>query len=119
MLQRLDEEKAPDIGLRAWAASCLGDRGWELVIAGSGVLRPDLERLAADLGCASTVDFAGYVADAGALFPPGDVVVAALLSQLAGDRAEPRTIGVALRERQRERYGLDLRLDRLESFYRV
>jgi len=167
MLQRLDEEKAPEIGLRAWAASGLGDRGWELVIAGSGVLRPDLERLAADLGCAPTVTFAGHVADtdgllasasvllapapaepfglsvveamshglavvaaaggahtetvgdAGALFPPGDVVAAAaLLSRLAGDRAERRTMGAALRDRQRERYGLDLHLDRLESFYR-
>jgi hypothetical protein len=27
-------------------------------------------------------------------------------------------MGAALRERQRERYGLDLHLDRLESFYR-
>ena len=28
MLQRLDHEKAPDVGIRAWAASGLGGRGW-------------------------------------------------------------------------------------------
>jgi glycosyltransferase involved in cell wall biosynthesis/GT2 family glycosyltransferase len=167
MLQRLDEEKAPDVGIRAWAASGLGDRGWELVVAGSGVLRPGLERLASELGCASTVNFAGQVADtdgllasssmilapapaepfglsvveamshglpvvaaaggahvetvgdAGALFPPGDVTAAAaLLSRLADDRAERQAMGAALRGRQRERYGLELHLDRLEAFYR-
>ena len=40
MLQRLDQEKAPDIGIRAWAASGLPALGWRLVVAGSGVLVP-------------------------------------------------------------------------------
>ncbi len=76
MLQRLDVEKAPDVGIRAWAASGLGGRGWELVVAGSGVLRPDLERLAAGLGCASTVSFAGQVADTDGLLASSSILLA-------------------------------------------
>ena len=52
MLQRLDQEKAPDVGIRAWAASGpWPTAGWRLVVAGSGRLRADLEELAEQLGC--------------------------------------------------------------------
>jgi GT2 family glycosyltransferase/glycosyltransferase involved in cell wall biosynthesis len=76
MLQRLDEEKSPAVGLGAWAASGLGDRGWRLVVAGSGVLRPDLERLAGTLGCAVSVSFAGLVADTDALLAGASILLA-------------------------------------------
>jgi GT2 family glycosyltransferase/glycosyltransferase involved in cell wall biosynthesis len=166
MLQRLDEEKAADVGLRAWAASGLGGDGWRLVVAGTGILLPDLEHLVDRLGCAGSVAFAGQVADTddllagasvflapapaepfglsvaeamshglpvvaaaggahqetvadvGLLFPPGDADAAAMaLRRLAGDPALRRSVGQALRARQRERYALDLHLDRLESLY--
>ncbi len=39
MLNRLTAEKRPELGIRAWAASGLGEAGWRLVVAGVG--RPD------------------------------------------------------------------------------
>lgn len=166
MLQRLDDEKAPDVGLRAWAASGLGRDGWRLVVAGSGILRPDLERLTVQLDCTDSVEFAGQVADtdgllsgasillapapaepfglsvaeamshglavvaagggahvetvgdAGLLFPPGDAdAAAAALRRLAADPGLRRSVGLALRARQQERFALDLHLDRLETLY--
>jgi len=76
MLQRLDVEKAPEVGLRAFAASGLAGDGWELVVAGAGVLRPDLERLAAALGCGDVVTFAGLVADTDTLLASSTVLLA-------------------------------------------
>ena len=38
MMQRLEAEKAPEIGIRAWAHSGLAARGWHLAIAGTGSL---------------------------------------------------------------------------------
>jgi glycosyltransferase involved in cell wall biosynthesis len=61
MLQRLNAEKSPDVGIRAWAASGLGDRGWRLVIAGDGELRPSLVGLVNELGVADSVEFLGHV----------------------------------------------------------
>jgi glycosyltransferase involved in cell wall biosynthesis len=61
--QRLAEEKATDVALRAWAASGLGQDGWSLVVAGGGPERPALEELAAELGVAASVTFAGWVSD--------------------------------------------------------
>jgi glycosyltransferase involved in cell wall biosynthesis/GT2 family glycosyltransferase len=167
MLQRLDQEKAPDIGIRAWAASELADRGWRLVVAGSGVLRPDLEHLVEQLGCGDSVEFAGQVADTdallaasavllapapaepfglsvveamshglavvasgggahletvgedGLLFRPGDIDAAARsLVRLASEPELLRSVGHALRRRQRERFSLNIHLDRLEALYR-
>ena len=87
MLQRLDDEKAPDVGLRAWAASGLGGDGWRLVVAGSGILRSALERLAARLGCADSVTFAGQVADT-------DGLLAGASALLAPAPAEPFGLSV-------------------------
>ena len=88
MLQRLDVEKAPEVGLAAWAASGLGDRGWHLVVAGSGTLRPALEDLADRLGCADSVTFAGHVADT-------DGLLASASALLAPAPAEPFGLSVA------------------------
>jgi glycosyltransferase involved in cell wall biosynthesis/GT2 family glycosyltransferase len=76
MLQRLDQEKAADIGIRAWAASGLPALGWRLVVAGSGVLGPDLERLADRLACRDSVEFAGQVADTDSLLAGSSVLLA-------------------------------------------
>ncbi len=76
MLQRLDREKAPEVGLRAWAGSGLGSSGWRLVVAGSGALRPELEVLADRLGCTASVRFAGQVADTDALLAGSSILLA-------------------------------------------
>ena len=57
---RLDPTKRPDLVLRALARSRSPAR---LKLAGDGPLRRDLERLAAELGIASRVDFLGFVAE--------------------------------------------------------
>ena len=76
MLQRLEAEKAPDVGLRAWAASGLADRGWRLVVAGDGALRPELERLVDVLGCAPSVTFLGQVSDTDGLLASSSILLA-------------------------------------------
>jgi glycosyltransferase involved in cell wall biosynthesis len=63
MLQRLTDEKAPEVGLQAWASSDLGSRGWRLVVAGTGDLRSRMEEAARTLGITGSVEFAGQVAD--------------------------------------------------------
>lgn len=75
--QRLEPEKRTDLGLRVWAASGLGARGWELHIAGTGSLRPELETMARRLGVGDSVRFLGGRTDvdtllstAGILFAP-------------------------------------------------
>ncbi len=76
MLQRLDTEKAPDVGIRAWQASQLGDRGWRLLVAGDGHLRESLSRLAHSLGVGDSVDFLGHVADTDGLLARSSILVA-------------------------------------------
>ena len=63
MAQRLEREKATDVGLRAWAATRARADGWRLQIAGEGAQRPDLERLVDELGIIDSVDFLGYRTD--------------------------------------------------------
>ncbi len=87
MLQRLDTEKAPEVGIRAWAASGLGTRGWQLVVAGRGALRPSLEDLVANLGVGSSVRFAGQVSDT-------DSLLAGAAALLAPAPAEPFGLSV-------------------------
>ncbi len=76
MLQRLDEEKCPDVGIRAWSASGLGAQGWRLVVAGTGDLRPSLARLAERLGTAESVEFAGQVVETDRLLAGSSVLLA-------------------------------------------
>lgn len=87
MAQRLEAEKDGAVGIRAWASSCLADRGWRLVVAGEGAEAHDLKRLAKDLGAAASVDFVGRA--------PG---IDRLLSQarifLASAKAEPFGLSV-------------------------
>ena len=76
MLQRLDTEKAPEVGLRAWAASGLAGRGWRLVVAGSGALRPGLEAECATFGPPCGVTFAGNVDDTDGLLAGASILLA-------------------------------------------
>lgn len=63
VVQRLEEEKATDVAVRAFAASGLAGLGWRLVVAGDGARRADLGELASRLGIAPTTDFLGHRGD--------------------------------------------------------
>jgi glycosyltransferase involved in cell wall biosynthesis len=76
MLQRLESEKSPDVGIRAWASSGLGGRGWRLAVAGDGELSAPLQRLARDLGVADSVDFLGQVAETDPLLDGSSLLLA-------------------------------------------
>jgi glycosyltransferase involved in cell wall biosynthesis/GT2 family glycosyltransferase len=76
MLQRLDAEKSPDVGIRAWVRSGLAAHGWHLVVAGSGALRTDMEHLVDRLGCRDSVKFVGQVADTDGLLATASVLLA-------------------------------------------
>jgi len=76
MMQRLDDEKAPDVGIRAWDRSGLAEHGWRLVVAGSGVLRTDLEYLVDRLDCRDSIEFVGQVADTDGFLAAASVLLA-------------------------------------------
>jgi glycosyltransferase involved in cell wall biosynthesis len=76
MLQRLEEEKCPDVGLRAWAKSELGQKGWQLVVAGSGSRAAAARRESAKLGASDSVLFLGSVSDTDALLCDASVLIA-------------------------------------------
>lgn len=76
MLGRLEPEKRPDVGLRAWARSGLEGLGWRLTVAGAGSQLPRCLRLVEDLGVRGSVEFAGYVADPGALLASASMLLA-------------------------------------------
>ena len=87
MMQRLDPEKLPDVGVRAWAQSGLAGQGWRLVVAGVGDLRPTLEGLVHELGVEDSVCFAGQVEDT-------DLLLAGAAVLLAPAPAEPFGLSV-------------------------
>ena len=76
MLQRLDDEKATDVGISAWASSELAGEGWHLAVAGVGRAKPQLARLAADLGVTSSVEFLGAVDDTAGLLAGSAIFLA-------------------------------------------
>lgn len=63
LLQRLESEKDTATAVRAWAESRLGERGWQLRIAGQGRERKPLEALAEQLDVRESVRFLGFVDD--------------------------------------------------------
>jgi glycosyltransferase involved in cell wall biosynthesis len=75
-MQRLDPEKAPDVAIRAWAASGLADVGWTLQVAGRGALEPGLRALAAQLDVAGSVSFLGHVVDTDYLLSTAGIFLA-------------------------------------------
>ncbi len=76
VLQRLTEEKRPELGIRIWARSGLGDTGWRLVIAGTGDRLSAVRTLAHELGVTESVDFVGQIADTDRLLSESSVVLA-------------------------------------------
>jgi glycosyltransferase involved in cell wall biosynthesis len=76
MAQRLQPEKATDVGIRAFAASGLADEGWTLEIAGIGPEREPLEALAASLGLGEAARFLGYRTDLPAVMDRAGLLVA-------------------------------------------
>jgi glycosyltransferase involved in cell wall biosynthesis len=63
VMQRLEAEKHTEVAIRAWAESGLRRDGWRLVIAGRGSKFSELERMAAELDLAGSVEWAGFVDD--------------------------------------------------------
>ena len=63
LVQRLETEKRTDLGVLAFAASRLHDDGWQLLVAGDGSRRADLEALAARAGLGDHVRFLGVRSD--------------------------------------------------------
>lgn len=74
--QRLEPEKDTATGLRAWAASGLGERGWRLLVAGDGAERAGLEALAGQLGVAGSTDFLGWLPDPAGAYETAQVLLA-------------------------------------------
>jgi glycosyltransferase involved in cell wall biosynthesis len=60
---RLVPIKRPDVMLRSLAIARAGGAPVRVAVVGDGLLRPELEELAASLGCADAVDFLGYRRD--------------------------------------------------------
>lgn len=76
MVQRLEAEKATDVGIEVFAQSGLADRGWRLAIAGDGAQRRRLEALAAYSGIGPWVDFLGMRSDTPALMGSAGLLLA-------------------------------------------
>ncbi len=76
LLQRLSPEKETGVALEAWQRSGLGERGWRLVVAGSGELDTDLVGVAGELGIATSVEFAGRVEDTDTLLAGSSILLA-------------------------------------------
>ena len=76
MLQRLTEEKSPELGIRIWADSGLGAAGWRLVVAGTGDRRRAMTELTDTLGLADSVEFVGQRSDTDRLLSQSSVVLA-------------------------------------------
>lgn len=57
----LDSRKRQDLIIEAFAEAFGGDRNYRLVIAGDGKLKPNLIKLAADLGVSTQVEIPGYL----------------------------------------------------------
>ncbi len=76
MLQRLDTEKAPDVGIRAFALSGLAASGWRLEVAGHGRLGPSLWQLVGELGMTGSVELVGHVTGTDGLLSRSSVLLA-------------------------------------------
>jgi glycosyltransferase involved in cell wall biosynthesis len=72
--QRLQPEKRTDLGIRAFAASALGEHGWRLQIAGEGAERAALESLAGELGV--DAEFLGFRDDLAERFRTAGLLLA-------------------------------------------
>jgi glycosyltransferase involved in cell wall biosynthesis len=76
MMQRLEREKAPEVGVHAWARSGLANRGWHLAIAGYGRLEAPVRRVCAELGVVGSVRLLGNVEDTDSLLADSSILLA-------------------------------------------
>lgn len=76
IMQRLDPEKEPALGIRAWARSGLARKGWRLTVAGEGRLSARLRSLAEELGVSESISFRGWTADTDALLEASSMFLA-------------------------------------------
>lgn len=76
MVQRLEPEKATDVGLRAWAQSTARDAGWRLLIVGDGSQRAALEQQAEREEVSGSVTFLGHRDDAESLMEKAGMLLA-------------------------------------------
>jgi len=74
--QRLEAEKDTPTALRAWAASGLATKGWQLHILGSGSQEGALRALADALGITASCRLVGHVADTQERFSHAGVLIA-------------------------------------------
>lgn len=63
MAQRLDPEKDSMLGITAFNASGLAERGWKLLVAGAGRGRAQMEAEVSKLGLSTSVEFLGFRSD--------------------------------------------------------
>lgn len=74
--QRLEHEKRTDVAVRAFAASGLARRGWQLEIAGTGSQAGRLTALAEELGIARSVRLLGFRSDVDQLMRRASLLLA-------------------------------------------
>jgi glycosyltransferase involved in cell wall biosynthesis len=82
--QRLEPEKDTETALRAWAASDLPRKGWELHLAGTGSQEPALRHLARELGVGTSCRFLGHVDDIAQRLASARLMLATTASEAFG-----------------------------------
>jgi glycosyltransferase involved in cell wall biosynthesis len=83
MAQRLEPEKDSKTGLRAWKVSGLGERGWQLLVAGDGQQRRELEMFV-DRENLVGVTFLGQVSDMDSLWTRAGILLATAAAEPLG-----------------------------------
>ena len=76
VVQRLEPEKDTETALRAWAASGLAEKGWELHIAGTGSQEQALRDVARQAGIAGSCHFLGQVHNVAERLSRGGLILA-------------------------------------------
>jgi len=82
--QRLEAEKDTATALRAWAASGLAAKGWQMHVLGSGSQEALLRTLADDLGISRSCHFFGRVTDTQERFSRAGVLIATATGEPLG-----------------------------------
>ncbi len=84
VVQRLEREKDTSTALRAFAASGLAERAWQLHVCGDGSERQRLEDLARDEGIDEATRFLGHVDDPGRRMVRASLLVASAVCEPFG-----------------------------------
>ncbi|OLB82257.1 MAG: hypothetical protein AUI15_38130 [Actinobacteria bacterium 13_2_20CM_2_66_6] len=133
MVGRLAPPKRPDLALRALATVRTRIPEAELLVVGDGLLRPDAERLASDLGLGGAVRFLGHRDDVatdaggirelvqdghtGAVAPPEADALAAALEGVLADPARAAEQGAEGRREAASRLSLETMVGSLVALY--